>query len=93
MATPLDDRHSIMMNQYVFAYPKSQYKSIRSHQSVQPKVKEDMVTLKPGEAIKRSWDINEIFEFETPQDYTLDAGFYLIWFQEEETVFKLENGF
>ncbi len=52
-----------------------------------------MVTLKPGEAIKRSWDINLIFDFETPQDYTVDAGFYLIWFQAEESVFKLENGF
>ncbi len=52
-----------------------------------------MVTLKPGEAIKRSWDINLIFDFKTPQEYTLDAAFYLIWFQEEETVYKLENGF
>ena len=30
--TPLNDRHSVMMNQYLFAYPKSQYKAIRSHQ-------------------------------------------------------------
>ncbi len=52
-----------------------------------------MITLKAGEAIKRTWDINEIFDFEIAQDYTIDAGFYLIWFQGEETVFKLENGY